>query len=364
MGGGRISKMCARRIVMPSCSLKLRLHPDSFRPIPHNLRGFKAASYVAARILLFSEEDGSGRWKPETGRGGPGRDQDPAGKRIRLVNNPDTDSARARHYFVDEAGDGALFGRRGKLLIGTEGCSRYFMLGLLDVEDPDELARDLSDLRQRLLRDPYFKGVPSMQPEQRKTHLAFHAKDDLPEVRREVFQALLRHRMRFFAVIRDKQSLLSYVRQQNERNTDYRYNQSELYDTMVSRLFKDRLHKDDLYHIHFARRWKSDRTVALKSALRIARNRFALKWGIQSSAPMNIMAANPVDVPCLQSVDYCLWSLQRLYERGEERYLELLWPVFHLVHDVDDVRMADYGTYYTQKKPLGKAAFLSRKPRI
>ncbi|HLF29237.1 MAG TPA: DUF3800 domain-containing protein [Anaerolineae bacterium] len=171
-----------------------------------------------------------------------------------------------RHYFVDEAGDGTLFDRKGRVIIGTEGCSRYFMLGLVDVPDPVSLQQALDDLRARLLADPYFKDVPSFQPETQKTALAFHAKDDLPEVRREVFDLLLRHPVRFLAVVRDKQKLLEYVRQRNERDAAYRYNPNELYDYLVRRLFKNLLHKDDEYHITFARRGNSDRTAALRTA--------------------------------------------------------------------------------------------------
>lgn len=92
-----------------------------------------------------------------------------------------------KHYFVDEAGDPVLFDAKGGVLIGTPGCSRYFALGLLDVADPTVLGADLENLRAELLSDPYFKDVPSMQPATRKTALYFHAKDDLPEIRREVF---------------------------------------------------------------------------------------------------------------------------------------------------------------------------------
>ena len=49
------------------------------------------------------------------------------------------ESEERKHYFVDEAGDAVLFGSRGKVLIGTGGCSRFFMLGLLDVHDPERL---------------------------------------------------------------------------------------------------------------------------------------------------------------------------------------------------------------------------------
>ena len=117
-------------------------------------------------------------------------------------------SSAALDYFVDEAGDSTLFGARGRVLVGNPGCSHYFMLGVLQVADVPALSAGLSELRQRLLANPYFKGVPSMQPERHKTALAFYAKDDLFEVRREVFQLLSWQPVRFFAVVRDKQAVL------------------------------------------------------------------------------------------------------------------------------------------------------------
>lgn len=114
-----------------------------------------------------------------------------------------------RHYFVDEAGDPVLFDARGNAMPGQVGCSRHFILGVLDVPDPVSLAAELEALRAQLLADPYFHGVPSMQPERRKTAWAFHVKDDLPEVRREVFRVLITHKVRFFAVVRDKARVLT-----------------------------------------------------------------------------------------------------------------------------------------------------------
>jgi len=127
------------------------------------------------------------------------------------------------HYFVDEAGDPTLFNSRGRLIVGDEGCSRYFILGKLEIDEPDVLSAQLETLRQELLADPYFKAVPSMRPERRKTALAFHAKDDIPEVRREVYRILLNAEVRFYAVVRDKTHLATYVQQQNARDTGYRY---------------------------------------------------------------------------------------------------------------------------------------------
>ena len=71
--------------------------------------------------------------------------------------------AVVHHYFVDEAGDPSLFNAKGKVIVGTEGCSRYFTLGKLDIAEPERLAIALDELRMNLLKDPYFEGVPSMQ---------------------------------------------------------------------------------------------------------------------------------------------------------------------------------------------------------
>lgn len=254
-----------------------------------------------------------------------------------------------RHYFVDEAGDGTLFNARGKVLIGQEGCSRYFMLGILQVPDPFALATSLETLRQNLLADPYFRKIPSMQIQQRKTALAFHAKDDIAEVRREVFSELMKHDgLKFYAVVRDKFGVLREVKTYKHK----RYHPNLLYDQLVTRLFKDRLHKDDEYTITFASRGNSDRTRALTDALELARKRFERKWQLHSNALIRIQANSAQHNPCLQAADYFLWALQRCYEKREDRYLDYVWTKCHSVHDIDDQRKNNYGVYYSQKAQL------------
>ncbi len=267
-----------------------------------------------------------------------------------------------RYYFVDEAGDDTLFNRKGQVIVGQPGCSRYFILGVLDVPRPGELSQALQDLRQRLLADPYFESVPSMQTAAKKTAIFFHAKDDLPEVRREVFAMLKSFDdLRFYGIITDKLRVVEYVQARNQVDSNYHYHPNELYDYLVRRQFRDRLHKDDAYEIHFAKRGFSNRTAALQEALQSARQNFSEKWGITSQSPIQVIPTTPQFSPCLQAADYFLWALQRLYEQGEERYLSYLWPSFRLVQDIDDRRSARYGVYYTQKKPLTKAASDGRK---
>ena len=226
------------------------------------------------------------------------------------------------------------------------------MLGVLEVADPAALAAALNGLRVSLLADPYFHGVPSMQPASRKTALAFHAKDDVAEVRREVFRVLLQHDLQFFAVVRDKQRVLDYVQRRNQNDLGYRYQPNELYDNLVARLFKNRLHLSPEVKVCFAARGKSDRSAALRQALQMAQARFQADWGRPSAPALHVKQSTPAREASLQAVDYFLWALQRHFERGESRYAELIWPKVGLVHAVDETDTAAYGTYYTKKKPL------------
>jgi hypothetical protein len=278
---------------------------------------------------------------------------------------PDAEQSQGKCcYFVDEAGDPTLFNRKKQFVVGNEGCSTFFALGLLSVAAPEALGRELEELRRRLLADPYFKGVPSMQPQQRKTAAAFHAKDDIPEVRREVFNLLIGHDISFFAVVRDKRRIAELVRRQNVKQPQYRYHPNQLYDRCTSRLFRDRLHKDEAYRIVFARRGTSDRTEALRLSLENARRNFRRKWGVQATSPIEVVASTPPQDPCLQAADYVVWALQRLYERKEARYWDFVWPKVSLVYDIDDVRNHPYGEYFTHRNPLTLEALAKRTPGI
>jgi hypothetical protein len=257
-----------------------------------------------------------------------------------------------RWYFVDEAGDPYLFNRRGEMVAGKAGCSTFFILGLLDVRDLPSLRADLVALRGRLLADHYLKGIRSMQAAVKKTALLFHAKDDVPEVRQEVFKILMVHDLRFYAAIRDKRAVANYVRQRNEQEPAYRYGQNELYDLLVRRLFRRRLHQNEAYQVLFARRGFSDRTEALEQALTGARRDFEVEGGTKSNAPIVIRTIPASQEPALQAADYFLWALQRLYERNESRYWEFVWPKVRCVMDVDDTTRFEEGEVYSEANPL------------
>ena len=93
--------------------------------------------------------------------------------------NPSSAPIRSdrRHYFVDEAGDPVLFGEHNRIVVGEQGRSKFFILGMVSVDDPDALRRSLTALRAELLADPMLAAIPSMMPDNRKTAVMFHAKN-------------------------------------------------------------------------------------------------------------------------------------------------------------------------------------------
>lgn len=111
------------------------------------------------------------------------------------------------------------------------------------------------------------------------------------------------------------------------------------------------MHKSDTYRIYFSKRGKSDRSSALRAALETTRIQFAQKHQIAvNAATLQVFELSPSQQAGLQAVDYFTWALQRLYERGEERYVKYLGDAIRVVLDIDDKREAGYGRYYTRKK--------------
>lgn len=310
--------------------------------------------------------------------------------------------------FVDETGDGAMFNRYGDVIIGTEGCSKYFILGFVLAEETNHIEKELASLRHELCGDPYFKKVPSMQAPANKTSTLFHAKDDIPEARWKVYQYIEKLNIKFSAVVINKEDTLTSARARNLEDKNYRYKESESYEVMTRELFKlFLLNIEYINHwldIVFAIRGGPKKTKALSKALYRERDyieklhreiiEIALekttfirkaaeeigKWAedggkkehllelsdklekafgewekmsdsIDSSAEKIITAgiqrehaksgkliqvngAYPSQNPMLQVVDYCLWALQRYYERGEERYIEYIWGKVDRIEEI------------------------------
>lgn len=256
--------------------------------------------------------------------------------------------APVRHFFVDEAGDLTLFDRRGRVLIGEPGSSHTFLVGLCEVPDPVAAHAAMESLRRDLLADPYFSGVPSMQPAAGKTALAFHAKDDVAEVRREMFRLIPSFSPKIIVAIRRKVTLAQFARELH-RVSGKKLTPDYVYDDLVEKVCQNQLHKAEENRIVFARRGKSDRNAALTTAIRSAKEKFNRRWRTEHDKPVVVSSGFPSEHAGLQITDYLLWGLQRMIERAEDRYVTALAPHYRLVMDLDDRRHKQYGEWYSDK---------------
>lgn len=264
-------------------------------------------------------------------------------------------------WFVDEAGDPTLFGKGGKVVAATDGCSRFFIAGKLECRDVQALTSDLDRLRSDLLSDPFFKDVPSLDPARKRTAVHFHAKDDPPEVRFLVYKLLAKHDLRFVAVVRDKLRLLDYAQQRRRIDPAYRYDPDghELYDELTRHLFS-RMHGLNHHKIVFAQRGHKPRTKAFVDAIEHEHEHehgtIPEESGLARPKPTEVLCSFPKDHAGLQAVDYYLWALQRFYERSEVRYLNFVWPQILEVLDLDLPQGASQfkqqSTVFNQEHPL------------
>ena len=258
---------------------------------------------------------------------------------------------QVNHFFVDEAGDLTFFGKGGRVVVGKQGVSNFFMVGVAEIPDPGFVDALLSELRTELLADPYFKGVPSMQPGAGKTARAFHGSKDPPEVRRDVIARLSLAKAKVFVAIRRKHTLVEQIRQPPTANRK-QLTLRRVYEDLVSRLFRNKLHKADRNEIVFAKHPTWTRREALSLAIRKAKTNFERKTGLSSDKPTGIRAAEPHEFGGLQVVDYYLWAIQRMYERGEDRFFESLRHAYRLIMDLDDTANRPYGEWYSDSNPL------------
>jgi hypothetical protein len=76
---------------------------------------------------------------------------------------------------------------------------------------------------------------------------------------------------------------------------------------------------------------------SLAAAIAKAQAEFA-KYHRKKAAdkPTDIFAMLPSETCGLQVIDYYLWALQRMYERGEDRFFKMLSHRYSLIVDLDD----------------------------
>lgn len=213
-----------------------------------------------------------------------------------------------RYVFSDEAGN-FDFSR-------NPGASRYFILGTVAASDC-QVGDDLLQLRREL----GWRGV----------HLdrVFHATEDPQAVRDDVFEVLRRGDFRIDATILEKSKAQPHL--QEER---------ALYKMAWYLHFK---------HVAPTVATSSDRMFVIASSLGTKKKRAnfhtAVDDVVQQVSPCSshrVAFWPAASDPCLQVVDYCVWAIQRKWERGDSRAYDLIADKIESEFDVWSVGTSHY----------------------
>jgi hypothetical protein len=228
------------------------------------------------------------------------------------------------YFFVDESGDPTFFDRLGTLIVGQGGCSPILILGFIETCEPTHIRHALDRLHREIAADRYLSGVPSI----RKTNVAFHAKDDVPEVRQAVYKCLMTMDFKAqFVVARKIERVF--------RNTCHS-NEGKFYDRLVTRLFQNVLHRHATNRIYLSRRGVSTRQVPLESAIRLGMSKFEAKWRTEVNTDVTVLTQTPVGEPCLQVIDYMNWAVYRAFVKSEMRFYTFIEDKVSLLVDLYD----------------------------
>lgn len=254
------------------------------------------------------------------------------------------------HRFLDEAGDTTFFGKGRIPILGQDGVSLCFGLGMVKFVLPvPEVRQQIRQLCRSVEEDEYLNRIPSVAKRIRAGSFFFHAKDDPPEVRERLFKWIHGTDCSLEMVVGRKIPAL-FARKHNS-------NDSEFYADLLSHLLKNKLKLGRRLVINIAERGKTTRNHVLELAMAKARERFSKKSADQAiSSEIVFNVQNPRTEPLLCVPDYLGWTVQRVFERGETRHYDFMRERISLVVDLYDAEKYESSrNYYTPKRPLTAA---------
>ncbi|MGB3150386.1 MAG: DUF3800 domain-containing protein, partial [Maribacter sp.] len=251
------------------------------------------------------------------------------------------------HRFLDEAGDTTFYGKGKKNIIGENGVSNVFILGMVKVKDPlDDVRNKINILQDKIVGDEFYH-VPSVLKKIKTSGYYLHATDDIPEVRKEMFDLMKTINCSFEAVV-GRKDIERY-------ETKHKGKEEYLYADLLSHLLKNKLSKHDKIVLHISERGKSTKNHNLELAFLKAKQRFSKINGDKETKTKVVFNVNyPTKDPLLNLADYFCWTIQRVFERGEMRYYNFLKEQIKVVIDLYDTdNYAGWKNYYdNSKNPL------------
>jgi hypothetical protein len=255
--------------------------------------------------------------------------------------------AETFHRFLDETGDATFYGKGRTLIVGQNGVSLSFGLGIVKINRPlEEVRKEIRALQAQVQADPLLNNIPSVRKRVESGGFFFHACKDSPDVR----LALLRY-------IRDLPCEAEMVMARKIPplfEKQHHAREEEFYADLLAHLIKKRLKRPGKLVLNVAERGSSTREKALTEALRLATERASKRWGpgnLQAKVVFNVQ--NPRTEPLLTVSDYLCWAVQRVFEQGEVRHYNYLAEKIRLVVELyDRDNYEGSRNYHGRKKPL------------
>ena len=242
-------------------------------------------------------------------------------------------------FFVDESGDPTFYDPRGNVIVGQPGCSTVLILGFIETTEPIAMRQAIQALHAEIRGDAYLQTIPSIG----KTHKAFHAKDDSPEIRHLVFNLIANMDFKAQFVVARKDERMFHSR--------FHRSESRFYDELVSRLFENVLHRYAKNHIYFAQRGSRKRQAPLQQAIRTGIARFEWKWKTNVKSEFLIHSQTPPSEMCLQVIDYMNWAVYRAFVSREMRYYRLVENKVSFLVDLYDTKNYPRN-FYSRENPF------------
>lgn len=263
-----------------------------------------------------------------------------------MVNKPQT---HTYHRFIDEAGDMTFF-KKGKVQaeLGSDGISKTFILGMAHIKQPLEKTREMiQNFCKEIEQDPYFNQIPSVKKRIDAGGFYLHAKDDPAEVRYKFIKYLVDNVSFSVQMVVGRKELSRFV---NKHNSQER----EFYADLLSHLLKDKASYAKLV-VNIAERGSSTGNNNLESALSQAHSRYSKRHDSKYKADIRFNVQTYSKEPLLAIVDYALWAVQRVFEKGETRFYDVLVNKLPTIIDLYDATKYDnYKNYYGSQNPLTK----------
>lgn len=253
------------------------------------------------------------------------------------------------HRFLDESGDTTFYGKSRRIIVGEDGVSKSFILGMVKFKTKlDPIREKIIKMQEEIIEDDFYKDIPSIRKKVNRSGYYFHAKDDIPEVRERFLRYIKTINCSFEAIVARKLPDLYEHK--------HKGNEAWFYADLLSHLLKNKLTSHNKLVLNIAGRGKSTKNHNLEIALAKAKSRFNSSHPekeTKTEVVFNVL--EQTNEPLLNVADYFCWCIQNVFERGQMRYYNFMKDQISRVIDLYDFE--SYGkeswpNYYGKDNPL------------